>query len=62
MDDEEEEEDDEDEGDEEELVGVLGCGGEKEGGYLLEDFKGVLITIFWTPEGKYSLLSNKGFE
>lgn len=57
VDDDEEEEDDEDE-----LVGVLVCGGEKEEGDLFEDFKGVLITNFWTPGGKSSLLSSKGFE
>ena len=64
MDDDEEKKDDEDEdeGDEDESVGVLVCGGEKEGGDLFEDLKGVLITNFWTPSGKSPLLSNKGFE
>lgn len=62
LDDEEEEEDDEYEGDEEESVGVLVCGGEKYGGYLLEYFKGALITNLWTPEGNSSLFSSKGFE
>jgi hypothetical protein len=53
---------DEDVGDEDESVGVLVCGGKKEGGDLFEDLKGVLITTFITPGGKSSLLSNKRFE
>lgn len=41
--------------------GVYPCGVE-EGGDLLNDFKGVLITSFWTCEWMSSFVSKIGFE
>ena len=60
------EEDDEDvgEGDEDdgEYGGVKVGGGVNKRGDLLEDFKGVWMTNFWTYVSTSSLVSNKGFE
>ena len=46
--------------------GVYLCGGEEggdeEGGDILYDFKGVLITNFWTCDWISSFVSKSGFE
>ena len=56
-----EEEEDEKEVEEGDWGGVWLCGGE-EGGDLLNNFKGVLRTNFWTCEWIHSFVSKSGFE
>ena len=61
-----EDDDREDEDEDGDSKGELLCGGEeggdKEGGDVLNDFKGVLITNLWTLECIPSSVSKSGFE